>query len=239
MFGRQHFKGRFNIGCWEWELEEFPSTWDAANFYDEIWVPTAFVQQAVAARMRVPVVRMPHCVRIGKLPGNGREAFNLPQDRPVILCMFDTASIVARKNPMAAIEAVKRACLAGQDPILVIKAARTDLQPGLAGRLRKQFKHAECRIVEGWLSRQQTLSLIDACDMFLSLHRSEGFGLILAEAMALGKPVVATGYSGNMDFMNQMNSFPVNYKMTTLKETLGPYPAGPAGPSPTSNTPPI
>ena len=135
VFGRQHFKGRFNIGCWEWELEEFPSTWDAANFYDEIWVPTAFVQQAVAARMRVPVVRIPHCVQIGKLPGNGREAFNLPQDRPVILCMFDTASIVARKNPMAAIEAVERACLAGQDPILVHQgrpdrsAARTGWPP--------------------------------------------------------------------------------------------------------------
>ena len=108
----------------------------------------------------------------------------------------------------------------------MIKAARTDLYRGLANRLRKKVKHAECRILEGWLSREETLSLIDACDMLVSLHRSEGFGLILAEAMALEKPVVATGYSGNMDFMNPMNSFLVDYKLTTLKKAVGPYPAG-------------
>ncbi len=140
--------------------------------------------------------------------------------------MFDRGSYVDRKNPLAAIEAVDRACAAGYDPLLVIKAARADLDSGLANRLHKKVKHAELRIIEDWLSRQQTLSLIDACDMLVSLHRSEGFGLILAEAMALEKPVVATGYSGNMDFMNPMNSFPVQYKLTTLEQAVGPYPAG-------------
>ena len=94
---------------------------------------------------------------------------------------------------MAAIEAVEAHCLAGQDPILVDQG-RPDLQPGLAGRLRKQFKHAECRIVRGLAPSQQTLSLIDACDMYLSLHRIfEGLQPDPREAMALGKPVVATG----------------------------------------------
>ena len=227
LFGQEPFAGRFNIGCWAWELEEFPAAWDwAGDFYNEIWAPTTFVQQAVAMRMRIPVVRIPYCIQIDKSVHDGRKTFDLPQDRPVILCMFDTASLVDRKNPMGAIEAVDRACAAGHDPLLVIKAARTELDRGLANRLLKEVKHVECRIVEGWLDRQQTLSLIEACDVFVSLHRSEGFGLILAEAMAYGKPVVATGYSGNMDFMNSMNSFPVDYQLTTLKDTVGPYPAG-------------
>jgi glycosyltransferase involved in cell wall biosynthesis len=189
-------------------------------------VPTTFVQQAVAARMRIPVVRVPLCVRLGDFPRNGRQIFHLPSNRPVILCMFDTGSHVDRKNPSAAIEAVDRACAAGHDPLLLIKAARTELHHGLADRLRREVRHVECRILEGWLDRPQTLSLIDACDMVVSLHRSEGFGLILAEAMAMGKAVVATGYSGNMDFMSPMNSFPVHYTLTSLQKAVGPYPAG-------------
>ncbi|MGA2035384.1 MAG: glycosyltransferase [Thermoguttaceae bacterium] len=226
-FGREPFAGRFNIGFWAWELEDFPARWDEAfGLYDEIWVPTAFVQQSVAARARIPVVRVPHCIRIGDFVRRGRSAFGLPADRPAILCMFDTGSFADRKNPLGAIRAVERACQSGCDPLLVIKVGRPELHDRLVETLRSEAKHIDCHIIEGWLGRDETLSLIEACDLFISLHRSEGFGLILAEAMALGKPVVATGYSGNLDFMNGMNSFLVDYQLTTLQQDVGPYGAG-------------
>ena len=108
LFGAEAFAGRFNIGFWAWELDAFPKAWDSAlGFYHEIWVPSTFVQQAVAARARVPVLRVPHCVRMEEIARRERTAWGLPPDRPVILCMFDTASYVERKNPWAAIEAVK------------------------------------------------------------------------------------------------------------------------------------
>jgi glycosyltransferase involved in cell wall biosynthesis len=227
LFGEEAFAERVNIGFWAWELDDFPPVWDKAfAAYDEIWVPSTFVQQAVAARASVPVICMPHCIQVSQGPRKGRSAFGIPEDRTAILCMFDTASYTERKNPMAAIHAVKRACAGGPAPLLVIKVARPELHAGLLERLRAETQNLNCLIVEDWLSREDTWSLIDACDMFVSLHRAEGFGLILAEAMALGKPVVATGYSGNMDFMNSMNSFPVDYALTTLEQDIGPYPAG-------------
>lgn len=227
LFGEETFRGRLNIGFWAWELEDFPAAWDAAlELYHEIWVPSSFVQQAVAARARVPVIRVPHCIDIPPLPHCGRANFGIPPDRSAILCMFDTGSYSQRKNPLAAIRAVKRACASGQDPVLVIKVGRPELEDGLLDKLRKEVQHIDCLMIERWLGREETWGLIAACDLLVALHRSEGFGLILAEAMALGRAVVATGYSGNMDFMNAANSFLVGYELTTLDHEVGPYPAG-------------
>ncbi|MGW8257319.1 MAG: glycosyltransferase, partial [Thermoguttaceae bacterium] len=227
LFGEKVFAGKYNIAYWVWELEDLPPIWDNSfNYYDEIWVPTKFVQQAVAARADVPVVCIPYCVQVNHLSQKSEVTFGIPQDRPIILCMFDAGSLVERKNPFATIQAIKKACSSLHNPFLVVKTARPEMHNGLLDRLYQEIQHMDCKIIDHWISREETLELINACDMLVSLHRSEGFGLILAEAMALGKAVIATGYSGNMEYMNQNNSFLVNYDLITIEHDIGPYPAG-------------
>ena len=227
VFGDGTFAGRTNIGFWAWELEEFPERWDkAAEFFDEIWVPSAFVQQAVSLRARVPVIRIPHCVQAQRPAGDWHSAFGIPRDRPTILCMFDAASYVDRKNPFATIRAIKQAAAMGCDPLVILKISRPEADRDLMTRLRREIVNTDCHVIDRFLSRDETWGLLGACDLLVSLHRSEGFGLILAEAMSLGKLVVATGYSGNMDFMTPSNSFLVNFTRTTLQRDIGPYPAG-------------
>src|SRR5262249_23746268 len=84
----------------------------------------------------------------------------------------------------------------------------------------------EVILVDRVLSRAETLMLMNSADCYVSLHRSEGVGLTLAEAMLLGKPVIATAYSGNLDFMNRGNSLLVDYRRTRLEEDAWPYPKG-------------
>ena len=227
VFGDEPFAGRFNIGYWAWELDEFPPPGTGP--------PISTMRSG--CRRRSFSRRLP---RGCGFPSSACPIASASASRLATAAMSSICRTIARSSCACSTGAVTSSgrirrrpsrrstapVAAGRDPLLVIKAARADLDRGLANRLRKKVKYAECHILESWLSREETLSLIAACDMLVSLHRSEGFGLILAEAMALGKPVVATGYSGNMDFMNAMNSFPVDYKLTTLKKAVGPYPAG-------------
>jgi len=208
----------YNIGCWHWELPEFPDIWkDAAASFDEIWAPSAFIQSAVAAKVTIPVVHMPHGVEVNEIEACSPRELGVPEGRFVFLTMFDFGSVEERKNPFGAIEAFRRA---GLDATLLIKT--TGGSPDDLAKLAAPNVVVAGRL----LTRARVNGLIAACDAVVSLHRSEGFGLILAEAMALGKPVIATGWSGNMDFMDSGNSCPVAYDLVTLDRAYGPYAAG-------------
>ena len=219
--------GRYTIGAWTWELPEFPDEWvPSFEHVDEVWVPSTFVQQAIAAKSPVPVVRMPHAISRPGGPFASRADLGLAQEPFLFLMMYDYFSVRRRKNPEGAIEAFRHAFDAEDRSVeLVIKmnnvdrTERTLIESLIEGR-------SNISLLERTLSRREVDSLLVASDCFVSLHRAEGFGLAIAEAMALGKPVVATYWSGNVDFMTPWNSAPVTYELRTLEESYGPYRAG-------------
>jgi glycosyltransferase involved in cell wall biosynthesis len=227
LLARDRLASRYVIGYWHWELPEFPDRWlGAFDRVDEVWVPTRFIQDAVSARSPRPVVRIPHGISFRTDPGVTRADLGLPAGRFLFLTMYDAESYQARKNPEGTVEAFRRAFAASGEVSLVVKVNNPNNHPGVA-RLKALAKRLpNLVILDRVLPRRQVYELLRLCDCFVSLHRSEGFGLGLAEAMFLGKPVIATGWSGNMDFMTRENSCPVRYRLVPLEEDVGPYDRG-------------
>jgi glycosyltransferase involved in cell wall biosynthesis len=219
----------YRIGFWAWELAQFPQEWHGAfALVDEVWVPSAFCQRAVAEHAPVPVLCMPHSVAIPEGLQPDRAGFGLRADSVVFLAMADVMSSPERKNPFGAIEAFERAFARRDEPVeLVVKVSNGERDPQAMARLRAlAARDARVHLIDDYLDRAKLNSLIDSADCFVSLHRAEGFGLVNAEAMARGKVVIATGWSGNTDFMSAENSLPVDYVLTTIASDIGPYRAG-------------
>lgn len=226
VLGRQAFTGRHNIGYWLWELENFPRDWRCAfDLVDEVWVPTMFVRDAIGAATAKPVLRMPMAIEPSLPVGMDRAHFGLPSDDFIFLFSYDFNGFVSRKNPEAVVAAFQQAFGDGA------KKVRLLLKSSNGRRFRDQLEALQRSIADdprielrdGFLSREEMFGLQNAIDCFVSLHRAEGFGLGLAECMYLGKPVIATGYSGNMDFMNRDNSLPVDYRLIPLRSGDYPY----------------
>jgi glycosyltransferase involved in cell wall biosynthesis len=223
--GCDAFAGHHNVGFWVWELEKFPRAWHAAlHLVDEVWVPTGFVRAAIAAATDKPVFRMPKAIEFDAPAGMDRSYFGLSPDEFVFLFSYDFNSFVARKNPEAAIAAFRQAFADGATGVrLLVKSTNGGLFPDqLAALERSVADDSRIEVRDGFLSRTEMFGLQNATDCYVSLHRSEGFGLGMAECMYLGKPVIATGYSGNLDFMDETNSLLVGYKLVPLGE--GEYP---------------
>ena len=220
--------GRYRIGCWNWELPEFPDRWpEAERSLDEVWAPSRFCADAFSRRLSIPVTHMPYAVDVPVPAGIDREALGLPRDPFLFLFVFDAFSVPARKNPEAVLEAFARVQAATAAPVhLVLKVINAASQPALARTLDAARTRPGVTVIDRYLDRRELNALLQACDAYVSLHRSEGFGFTMAEAMALGKPVVATGWSGNMDFMSEATACPVRYRLVPLAESYGPYAAG-------------
>lgn len=229
--GKDTFADRYNIGYWAWELSQFPHAWRSAlQLVDEVWAPSRFIEQAIADATSSPVIRMPLAVEFPEPNGMIRESFGLPDDRFLFLFFFDFTSYVQRKNPEGAIRAFLKAFPDVDDARvgIVIKMNGMDLRPQEYQAFIQSIDCEDPRIIlmDKVLTDRETKSLVKLCDCFLSLHRSEGFGRGLAEAMYLGKPVIATGYSGNLDFTNEHNSCLVDYRLTPVRDHEYPFAKG-------------
>jgi hypothetical protein len=227
--GRAYFKDRYTIGYWFWEVDPFPSVMHAAfDHVDEVWTATEYVASILrsAAAGRKPVFTMPLPLMAPVTGGaRAREKLGLPADRFVFLFVFDFLSVMERKNPLGAVEAFSAAFVPGEGPVLVLKSINGHACVSEMERLRRAAAHrTDILIQDGYVSAEERNELLAACDCYLSLHRAEGLGLTLAEAMALGKPAIATGFSGNRHFMSDENSFLVDYTLNTVSGDSGPYP---------------
>ncbi len=226
----------YRIAYWNWELETVPDEWvKAAEQVDEIWSPTEFVARAMRARMPRPVYHLLPGVEIGSVETIPRALLNIPEDHFVFLFMFDFHSQVHRKNPVAVFRAFQEAFRESDAATLLIKTSGGDIRAADLAELRQTIRGPNVILLEQLMSRAQAYGLIAMCDCFVSLHRSEGFGLGLAEAMLLAKPVIATGYSGNMDFMNAQNSLLVDYEMVEITEDRPIYARGNSWAEPSIN----
>ena len=219
--GIENLKGRYNIGFWVYELEDIPKKWyDSFKYVNEIWTPTEFVSNAFRKVSPVPVYTIPHVVETKVNEKLTRKDFELPEDKFIYLCLYDPRSSVERKNPQAVIHAFKKAFKDNdKDVFLVIKMNKATQED--VDALKVELEGIEnYKIFTESLPQEDLYSLISLCDVYVSLHRSEGFGLVMAEAMSLGTVCIATNYSGNVDFMNKDNSLLVDYKMikTGLKK---------------------
>lgn len=215
----------YRVACWFWELESLPKSWrPMLTDVDEFIAPSSFVRDALRKETSKPVTVIPVPLIQSTDSGLTREHFGLPEHAFIFLCSFDFNSWIARKNPFAAIAAFRKAFPSAQSEVrLLVKTANAAQHPAEARKLLR-LASLDARIIvrDGVLNRAHVCALQRCCDAFVSLHRAEGFGLGLAECMSLGKPVVATGWSGNVDFMSEQNSFLVDYKLVHVAS--GDYP---------------
>ena len=218
--GRARVRGRRVIGYWAWEFPRIPDSWrPSLRYLHEVWVPSELTREAVAAATDLPVHVVPHPLPPVTVTPDMRARLGLPADALIVLTAFHMGSAFTRKNPLAAIAAFRRAFGDAPDRLLAIKLIDHGASPIARDELERAIAGApNIRLINIMLPPADMSGLMAAVDIVLSLHRSEGFGLVPAEAMQLGKPVVATGWSGNMDFMNERNSAPVSYHMVPVQD---------------------
>lgn len=222
------YSGHYNIGYWPWELSQWPKDWQLMlDLVDEVWVSTWHTYQALAAICPKPLMHMPMAVELAEVKqfkdkASARRHFKLPT-APTLFCFsFDLNSSIHRKNPQACVDAFLSAFPKrefGKDDVgLVIKCHKPKQQNAEWEKLKRLAANdARIHIVEGTLPKPKLLALYKACDCFLSLHRAEGFGRGIAEALQLGLHVITTGYSGNVDFCKPPYSDLVNYKLIPVE----------------------
>lgn len=210
----------YRIGAWPWELPHWPQAFGKVDrFVDEIWAQSRFVESVYSRLGRTPVHHMPMVVDIPKAVDPERKRFGLDQSKFLFYLMFDGNSWLSRKNPVAGVQAFQKAFGADSEPVgLVVKAMNVrDSDAAWQMVCKMASEDSRIQIISEHFSRQDSIDFMTACDAYISLHRSEGFGRVIAEAMSLGQPVVVTNFSGNVDFCTPATSYLVDGELVPLR----------------------
>lgn len=227
-YARADLAGRsprtYRIAYWYWEFDSIPDAWlESAKQVDEVWTATEFIARGLRERLNLPVRTLFPGVRLTPFEVRKRSDFGLDEDRYTFLFTFHMVSVMERKNPLGLIRAFRAAFREDDKVSLVLKTSFGDRHPAELQKLRDAAAGANIKVIDQVLSPDEVLSLMHACDAYVSLHRSEGLGLTMAEAMLMGKPVIATNFSGNVDFMDDGNSLLVPYELVKLGKPIPPY----------------
>ena len=209
----------YAIGYWAWELETLPAEWiGAIRFMDAIMVPSAFCKTAIERHTTKPVLVVPHPVTLDPSPLCQRP--EQPDGRPFrVVSIFNFGSSFERKNPVAVVRAFRRAFGSGQPAELILKVSDGSRYADDKARIEAEIgRSSNIRLIDEVWDAARLSHLLASADAYLSMHRSEGFGLTLAEAIVEGVPVVATNWSGNMDFCRPDLCFPVDYALVPLQD---------------------
>jgi glycosyltransferase involved in cell wall biosynthesis/SAM-dependent methyltransferase len=224
--GPRFFHGHRSAGVWFWEVSEFPRQWHGSfDHLDEVWVATEFIAEALRPVSPIPVKTLRVPVTPTPPAEMTRAELGMPDEGTfTFLFVFDYRSVFRRKNPLGLVEAFKRAFEPGEGPALVIKSIFSQQFPERRQELIDAVAdRPEIHLLEDNVSAAAKNAMVANCDCYVSLHRSEGLGLTMAEAMYFGKPVIATAYSGNLDFMTPDNSFLVSAGPTKIGLGAEPY----------------
>lgn len=222
--GASPFEGYHNIGWWPWELSVFPKAWKpyAFELVDEVWASSTFLEDMYKRSTDKPVHLVPLAVSVDRLKKNPRSFYGLPDNAYLFLYVFDFNSSVARKNPIAAVNAFKQAFPQRDKTVgLVLKTMNTNPNnPEWQAFIKECIADERIHVLTETMDRPDVLGLIDACDAYVSLHRAEGFGRTIAEAILLGKPVIATNYSGNVDFSYLEINYLIDFELTCIPNDI-------------------
>lgn len=208
--GRKLVQGKRLVGFWHWELAGLPADWRfGCGLLDEIWVPSQFCADAVRKSFSGPIRIIPHPVDVEGVRRKGRAG-----DRFTALTIFNMASGFERKNPLATVRAFKKAFGADAATRLVIKVVNPDHYPQGMAMLEAETRDvANIEVLVEVMPRRRVMELIAAADVVLSLHRSEGFGMLAAEAMLIGAPVISTDWSATAEFVSADCGMPIPYRL--------------------------
>ena len=227
--GVKFFKDRDVIGQWFWELSEPPKSYrHAFDLVREVWAPTQFIQESLEtmAPDHVDIVHMPLPIMTPEIDLSlNKQSFGL-DNRFAFLFTFDFLSVLKRKNPIGLVEAFCDAFSPNEGPVLILKSINGSKRMIEFEKLKWACRgRTDIIVIDEYFDAMKSASLMAVTDCYVSLHRSEGLGLTMAEAMALGKPVIATGYSGNMDFMSEENSVLVPWTLVPVGKDAESYPS--------------
>lgn len=215
------FKGRYTILFLVWESEYIdPELIENLNLFNEIWTPSTYCKSIFQKTYNNPIIIVPHPVEVYINPIYNPNTFQFFNEKKFsFLFIFSYHSSMERKNPFFLIDAFKTAFGDNDDVELIIKTVNADHYKKSKKRLLQYVSKAKnIKIFDIELDKNSVNQLINKCDAYVSMHHSEGFGLTLAEAMYLGKPTLATNYSGNTEFMNENNSYLINYQLSHIEE---------------------